>query len=321
MSLRANVEQKAQFALEAIQGVAVPTTTRLSACKLMLNPSIETARTGASGDYFDSLVYVVDDRTEGEMSGTPSFSDLPAQLTLTHGTPTEVDLEETADPGQFYAKELTFELGAERNTWTVEQGDGLFGERMTAVFAKSIEMSLSPGKEGTLTIGLEGGPLEDGVSITPGATKNSPRPALAQNMRVYIDDDDTQLGVTEVPVMSVGFSLGDIADLIKQSGNVNETVNKAPDGTVELKLEVDAVGRQFLEELRTSKTKYVRIEIVGGLVPGSIEFYETLTIDCAVQGEGHERGEEEAVYAATVTLRFVQNAADFAHRVKMIVPA
>ncbi|WP_375425494.1 hypothetical protein [uncultured Friedmanniella sp.] len=311
MSARSYVEQRAQYGKEATAGTAVPATSRPSTGKLEFNPKQDTERDRSSGEYVDNLVYVKRETSEGSLEGVACYNGLTDQLALAFGAPTTTVV--VADK----AFKHEYVLSASRPTWTVQVGDAVSAFEVAGVIAKSVEFELGNNSgDSSFKMELEGGAITDGITRTAGSTKLPARPVLGGTAKVYVDPTFEELGTTLLAGgLKETIKFGDLADLIRLVGGYT-TVNTAIDGTVELLSVADTAGRSFLASLRTSTPRYVRIETTGLVLDGAVK--EKLTFDFCVNGESHERGEEDAVYAATNGLRIVVDANGFSHKVTLV---
>lgn len=315
MGSSSSVNVKTQYAFESSPGVAAPATKRPASGKLRMKPAVTTATVEPSGEDVPTLVYVKDGRTTGSIEGVPDFTASQDLFRLAFGTGVTTELDED---GEVYAQETLYTPQEVRPTLTVEQGDGDFAARIRAVFAKSFELGWAVRDgDATLAMEFEGGQLEDGFTLTPGAVLDTARPATAANLRFYLDDDFSQLGTTEYNVQSVNFKLGNLGRLDRLSGNVYETINLKKDATIEVKVKVGALSAEQYANLFSSKTQFARLEVEGALVPGSELYTERIQIDAAVQNDNQERDDENEIYTATLAFRVVLTPAGFKYRARV----
>lgn len=318
MGSSSSVNIETRYGFEGSPGVPAATTKRLASGLLRMKPAITSGRIRSAGEDVDSLTYVKDQRTSGSIEGVPDFTASADLFRLAFGTGVTSLLEETAEPGEFYAQETEYTPLQTRPTLTVEQGDSDYSSLIAAVFAKSFELGwVVANGDATLAMEFEGGPLQDQGGLIGTATLDTPRPAVAANLRVYIDDDFSQLGSTEYNVQSVKFSLGNLGRLDRLSGNVYETINLAKDATVEIKVKVADLAVEQYQKLLSSDLQFVRLEVEGALVPGSVEFTERIQVDAAVMNEDQGREDENEVYTATLTLRIVRTPAGFKYAARV----
>lgn len=315
MSARPSVEQRAQYGQEVTPGSAVDALRRFTSGNLTFTPNRDTDKIRPSGEYFDTIVYEKSNTSTGSFAGTPAFgSDLVDILTLAFGAPDTV----AADAAGVAFTYTWNGLKPQRNTWTVETGDATDGSRVTGAFAKSIEFTWgSNSGDSTLNMDLLADAITDGITLTAGSVMSPAEAIIAKNVRIYVDDSAENLGATPMPgALSYTSKIDSIADIAKYFGSY-DTVNTAPDATIEIKAEESQAAR----DLSSTDIKYVRAEASGSLIPGATDpaACQKLTLDNAVRGEGNpETGDESNVFARTSTLRFVKDSNDFDLRVSLV---
>lgn len=312
MTSPSTAEQVYQVGTESTAGVAVAATTAISNGEIELTNAVTSDRVRVAGQYFPSAVFRKDERSSGTLTGIPCLANFATEAALIFGTPTTTDVEAGV------VEKDTYTLSPTRPTLTVEKGDANSAERFTNVIATgfSLEWGWNSG-DSKLTVDLAGLGYEPNVSLTPAGSVTTPEPApiAAQSVRVFLDSTKGALGTTEIDLLSLSVSISDIAALIRYSAST-DSVNTVPNGTITPKLRVGSLAHSLYNGMATNARYYLRIEITGAVIPGATNSdVETITFDFCVGVEGQERGDQDAVFAATCPMAILIDATGFSHEV------
>ncbi|WP_164700855.1 hypothetical protein [Modestobacter sp. KNN46-3] len=303
-SAKTAVEQVAQVGIEATAGVAAAATWRPRTETITIQPQVETAEVRPSGSYYVASTYLNAESSSGSASGAVNLTSQLRFLALALGAPATA--ETVLDSGVFAH---TFVMQSDRPTWTVEYGDAQHASRASFVYATSYELEFGRNSgTSTFSMSLGGGQFSDGVALTTaGVTELADEIVPALRVSVFADTSLATLGTTKLDnALAVKFSLTDLRAgkqyLDADKPSISKVVNTAPTAAVELTVEADAPGRDWVRKLREGEVTYLRLHAAGD---GGHE----LTIDAPVMVSAvQERGDEENVYVAKYTLRVVKTA-------------
>lgn len=312
MPAKPTVEQVAQIGVENVAGTPVPATFRLDNLDLTMQPMDETDEVRPSGSYFVTTVYQTFTASEGSGDGVPCYNNAKRIFDLVFGTATT-----TGTPGATagttvapYTHDYTFKTT--RPTWTVEQGDAGHAARASHVYATSLALEWGKNsRTATLELGLAGGLYEDGVTLTAASSVTGfpVSPATALQADLFLDPTAAGYGTTKVTnALNVRFVLDGLATgtsyLDSAKPSISDTVNQAPDASVELVVDADTAGRAWRQLLRDNAVRYMRIAVTA---PNGD--YIRLDMPVRVKETG-ARDDEDAQYVARYTLRITREGAD-----------
>lgn len=292
--------QRAQLGFELAPGVAVPATFRPNSFTTKINPKASTESVTPSGEDFVSDVYRNDEWSEGTLEGKTSYNELPFLLQAVLGRPEATN--ELAN-NRF---ERLYKFNSDRPTFSIEYGDNQDASVYAGVFATGLdlEFGLNSGTA-SVSVGLKGGAVQDGYTMTPRSSLNvlSSASALASHVDVYGSVDAADMATTKpenylTGWMSIKTSLSGTSDRVKFFDRESR-VDLQVGATVEIKVNLKtSEGRQYVQYLRDGRTFYmlVRLESDGNI------FDQRFAVKVSDLGD---RGDDSGAYVATYTATIV----------------
>ena len=320
MPERATIAQNVQLGPEVTPGVAVAATKRLKS--ISLSPSVRgTFRSfRPQGTKYPSVVYPGKEWSESDVGGDALYSELQYPFASVITTPTVAQLMDGATPTSAY--EWIFDpltIGEDTpKTYTVEQGSGVRAHRASNFIFS--EFSLQFSRESVELGGTAfGKAIEDGITLTGGATGIPEFPVIPTQLSVYMDTTSAGIGTTKLGrVLSGGFSIASrfaplwVVDA--QQPSFAATIEVEPEVRLNLVMEADAQGMALLNAMRGAATRFLRLEAVGekiynGAGPSDHE-YHRLNIDVAGKiGDEPPFSDQDGVYAVEFTFSAVHDEA------------
>lgn len=306
----ASVYQQVQWGHETTVGTAVPATTAFRCLEVEAKPNVETDLIRPSGSRFASTSYIKKSMTDVSAEGIPSWTELPSLLQWALGD--NVESIDNGDGTHSHSFELapysattrTFEIG--------EPGTNNYS-RVRGAFVKSFGFMFGrQSGDSKMTIEGLGMNWEDDATPTGNPIYPNVSPIIANDIELYLDDTLGAAGTTRMAgVLSFEFASGDMRSdawyFNHLAPSFSDTVDQAmTDATITLVMKADADGRAFFDALAIQETKYIQVRAFG---PDGKDFTGTF----AVRAKGHERGDEEGIWAVTAELVIVEDETGFSH--------
>ncbi len=269
----ASVFRGTQLIMEAVPGTTPQGATpkRLTQSQLIVVPKPTPKPYKPMGMKGISVVQQGSETTDAKLTGVLSYTELPYQL--------ESALKKSAAPVQVGALAYTRVYNVQaRNpeampqTYTVETGSTQGADRFAFGFFKGLAIKTTK-KDATVDGDMVGWPLQDNVTLTPGATDVPKVPIDPSTIGIYIGDDPANLSRLVTPLDT---TLNLLAHWQEQEYQ-NDT-NNSFDGVVEMapnfgfKITVVAGSQAFLmlSRLRNGQSIYAGMRARGPVIETAV---------------------------------------------------
>lgn len=268
---RSTITQTAQIGVETTAGTAVAATKRLGSLGFSMGPSIETSTMRPIGQKYASLSILGKEWSEGDIEGSPVYTELPYVFSSIFGTPTIAQIMDGATPTGAYRWTFnTNTFGADTvKTYTIEQGDASRAHRVAHALVSELTFGYDR-EEVTLEGTMLARALEDGITMTSSGVTQLPQiPVRPTELSIYLDETSGGIGGTkQTRVVSGEFSLG--GDRFMPVWAVDAAQNSfvaivegEPDFEFTLTQQANAQGMANLVRMRAGQTAFLRIRAVG----------------------------------------------------------
>lgn len=307
MAERTTVTQVTQIGVETTPGTAVAATKRLSGVGIGLNPNVTTRAHRPEGYKYPTVQSLGKDYAEGPVSGTPTYDELVYLLSMILG-PAVVTTPDVggAPTGRKWTFTPSTTAEDASKTVTLEKGSAVRAHRSAHAILREIGLNGNR-EEVNLTGSLLARAIEDGITLTAGATELPLVPIDPDDVSVYLDTTSAGLGTTKLlRNLAWSWTLGDkvnglwVVDAAQQS--FVTTIEGVPNMRAGLTCEADAQGMALLGNLRNGDTRFLRIEANGRTIGGAITYQLRLDM-CVKIGEVANFTDEDNVYALAFTAR------------------
>ncbi|GIW06359.1 MAG: hypothetical protein KatS3mg060_1164 [Dehalococcoidia bacterium] len=283
---RSTVLQFVQIAAETTPGTTPGTGFRkLQSLRFEVQPEGDFQIHRGAPYKFPSLAILNKESASVRIPDSPAtYNELPYLLASVLKTTTP-----TVPDGATDARLWTFDPSSTAadtpRTFSIEQGDAVRAHRVA--YALFHELSLKFSREAA-TVAATGfaRPLQDGITLTSGATEVPLVPIMPHTLDGYLDPTHGALGTTKLLRL---FS-GELT--VRSRWQAVWTVNSAaasfaahyetePEGRLTLLVEADAQGMAHLTQARGGATQFFRLRAVGPQIETGQN--HELTIDLAVK--------------------------------------
>lgn len=305
MPERASINQSVQLGVETTPGSPVAATRRLGSVGFAISPQAEINARRPIGQKYSSLQVLGQEWSEAEIEGGPVYTELPYLFASLLSTPVVTQIMDGSTATGAYRWVFDTNSFGDDNpkTFTIEQGSSVRAHRVSnAIISElSLEWSREEIELGGTAIARA---IEDGVTLTAGATQLEQVPVKPTDLSIYLDNSSAQIGTTKLlRNLSGEFSVSDrfvplwVVDRAQPS--FVTTIEGEPEVEFSLTLEADAQGMQSLQAMRAGQTRFLRIEAVGPVIyAGTTPVRHTMLLDIAGQvSEPDEFSDEDGVYA------------------------
>jgi hypothetical protein len=300
---RASVNQRVQVGAESLTalGTSVPANKNLLPFDFQFGASFDLSNYKATGHKYDVIQEANEEWVDGSMSGSGCYNTLVYPLAGAMGSTTPV-----ASGDSTTAKDWVFTPpitgSKEPQTFTFEQGDGTNAEKLTyGLFTqfgykfdrKSFEVS---GK-------ILAHQLQENITMTASPTSVALAPIVANQINVYIDDAQADLGTTQsLKFISGDFSMDSIYGpawfVNRANPSFSNHVDLVPKATFKILVEADATGKALLASVRAGVLKYVRVEAIGAEIDADNTINDLFQHDMAVFiGKPDQFTDSDGIYA------------------------
>lgn len=286
MPERSTVLQFVQIAAETTPGTTPGTGFRkLQSLRFEVQPEGDFQIHRGAPYKFPSLAILNKELSSVRIPDSPAtYNELPYLLASVLKT-----VAPTVPPGATDARLWTFDpsstAGDTPRTFSIEQGDAVRAHRVA--YALLHELSLKFSRE-SVTIAATGfaRPLQDGITLTSGASEVPLVPIMPHTLDGYLDSTHTGLGTTKLLRL---FS-GELT--VRSRWQAVWTVNSAeqsfaahyetePEARLSMMLEADAQGMAHLDQARGGATTFFRLRAIGPQIESGHN--HELTIDLALK--------------------------------------
>lgn len=306
MAERSTISQAVQLGVEVTPGTPVAATRRLGSLGVELGVQADISTKRAVGQKYASLAVLGKEWSEADLSGSPVYPELPYLFASILSAPTVTQIMDGATPTGAYLWTFatsTFDADAPK-TFTLEQGDSVRAHRTSYGIISDLSMQWSR-EDIELGGTMLARRLEDGITLTAGATTLAQVPVRPTELSIYMDTDPANFGTTKLQrAISGQVSLGSrfspvwVVDAAQPSWVAH--VEGVPEVGFTLMQQANAEGMSTLERMRAGGTSYFRIHARGPIIYGTGETAtrHEMILDVAGQiTEPNPFSDEDGVYA------------------------
>lgn len=294
MPERSAVAQGVQIGVEVTEGTAVAANKKLSALSIDLDPNAEFEEPfRPMGNKFPTLSPIGRESGGAELSGRGTYTEIiyPLSSVLddgTVGTSITVGVTATGTAAREWVFGAATSAADTPKSFTVEQGDGNFAERVAGFRVNSLQMVFN---RDTVEISGDGisKAIETGITLTATPTEIALVPILGKEIEVFADDTSGGLGTTKLlRVFEVTFGMGGryggVWPLDSAQASYAALVELVPDASFEIVMMADTVGSNFFTTMRTGATKFFRIRALGSIIEAATKYGFQLDVAAKVLG-------------------------------------
>lgn len=309
MPERTVITEATQIGVESTPGTAVPATRRLRSVSFNLDPEFNARIFRPSGNKFPSIAAPGKEWVGGDLEGAGDYNEIVYPLAGILGPPVT-----TTPSGATTARQHVFEVLPaalqDPMTMTVEKGSAVRAERSSYVAVNEFGVTINR-DEITLDGSIMGRRLEDGATLTAGATAVPLQPILPQHVSVYFDPTFAAIGATKLlRVLEVAHSLGDRFGSLWPLDAAQESYvtlyEVEPSAEATLTQVADAAGMSHLARARSGATGYLRIEAIGPIIEAAIAY--TYRIDLPVKVTDFGYGDSDGLKTVEWTFGWFDDA-------------
>lgn len=269
MAERASIFQVAQVGVETTEGGTVAATKRLSGLTVEVAPRMEVETYKPTGGKFPTVGALNKEWTEVTLGGVLTYNELVYPLSSVLGTAVITGAGSartwTFDPGQSSASSI--------KSMTLEQGSSERAHKVPGMIVQTINFEFT--REGCELTGTAiGRQIEDGITLTGGATQLDLVPVMPTQVTVKVDANGTAgLGTANAlsRVLSASWGVSDrFGPVWALTGSATYAASVETDPTIEVKLKVeaDAQGMAQLPYMRAGSTAWMGIYATGAVIAG-----------------------------------------------------
>lgn len=269
MAERSSVVEVTQIGTETTPGTAVAATVRLASADIKLNLGLETDEYRPSGYKAPTIVSPTKDWTTAEVKGKPTYNELTYLLAMlfpfTNPTVTDGASSPIAAAKAWQFRPSTNALDTLKSM-TVENGQALRAHR--AAYTQLTELGYTFDRGGNPDLSGAGIArlLQDGITLSAGATElaGGPVPIFSPQVDVFLDTTAAGIGTTQLTRLTkVEWKLGGrqspLWTLDSAQTSWAALVEKDWDSTMTVMLEADAAGMALLPSMRAGSTLFLRV--------------------------------------------------------------
>lgn len=309
MTEKSSAAQVVQIGVETTAGTAVAATKRLASLSITPKMEADVKVHRPAGRKFDTLTQLLAEHTTATYDGVPTFEEIIYPLSSVVDTATI-----TTPAGGTTSRLWTFVPDPDSpdapKTFTVEKGDSSNASRAAYGLFTGIKLSAARKELSYSGDMLLGKWAANALSGSTTALTNTPMsPASAD---LYIDTTYAGIGTTKVtrafkfepdisdkytPVWPIGTSESFAAHV----------ENKDMKGGASITVAADTTAAAMLTQLRDGSTGYMRYEVIGPIIEGSIHYRMTLDLAFKVSNVG-EYSDEDGVYAQKFDIVIVDDS-------------
>jgi hypothetical protein len=305
MAERTTISQGVALGVETTPGTPVAATRRLGSIGFAPAVKAEFQEQRPIGQKWLNAAILGKEWSESAIEGAPCYTELPYVFSslLDAGTTTPI-LDGVTPTGGFTWLFETDSFDADApKTFTIEQGSNVRAHRAANVIISELMLAISR-EEVTLEGMALGKAIEDGITLSAGATQLAQVMVKPVEVSLYLDTTAAGLGTTKLTrVLSgeVGIEerYGPLWVVDAALPSFATTIETEPKGTTTLMLEADTQGMSLLTAMRAGSTRFLRVEAVGPTIyTGGVTVKHRLRWDQALQvSEPDEFSDEDGVYA------------------------
>jgi len=275
MPERSAINQTIQIGVETTPGTPVAATKTLGSIGFAMGINVDSTTSRPTGQKYASQHIVGKEWTAADISGNPSYEELPYLFSSLFSSPEIVPV--TEDGGTGAATKWVFDTKSfgddAPKTFTIEQGSSFRAHRASSAIISELNIEWSRDE-----ISLGGSAfaraIEDGITMTPNPTGFKQIPVKPDQLSVYLDDSADMLGNTKLtralegemsvsdrfsPLWVVDRDLPSFASIVEGEPSVEFTIRQM----------ADEQAMENLLAMRGGATKFFRAEWVGPIIFGT----------------------------------------------------
>jgi hypothetical protein len=324
-----------QLGLEVTPNVPVAATKRIRSFGLNFDPQLETDQFFPDGNFVPSGSSLIQEWTEGEVTGVLTYTESIYAMLMAFGDPTTAVAAPTigADTS-LLARDWLWAPQAQAlltpRTATVERGSTVYGTRVAAGVLTGLSFEWTR----TDRIELKGAFMGTSIIkphvmtvIAANATVPLHR-VLPTQIDVFIDDTYTAIdGLTPTKMLRTfqgNFSIenlyGGIWAVNSAFPSYDGIVPKQPDTEAGMMFMANADGLQFLDTARAGQTKYMKMRATGPIIDvvGATTFRHLFELTMPIEIKDVDAFEgNEGVYAIPWTFQPIDDGVNPPIKIRM----
>jgi len=309
------VQEAVQIGVESTAGTAVVPTIQFGGLSVDIDTEIEFSEFKPAGQLVNSIVAPLREWSSGELSGFPTYTELPYVLSNLFGAAVI-----TTPTGATLARQWKWTPSATvpwtPKTWTIRRGvSGDTAEQADYLLLSGLMLSFSRTDDPEIGGDLFARRFDYAATMaTTGITSPALIPILPDQIDVFLDATGAGLGGTQL-TREFSYAL-EISDMFGNIWPLNSSLTsfaahsvQAPDAGVTLQLGNDTAGRAMVTNMRAGSTVFVRLRAQGAA--SSIESGQrySLIIDTALKVvDSPSRDDQEGLSTLEWSLRSVYDA-------------
>lgn len=283
----ATLNQRLQVGMQSVFNTPVAATKVMKSLGVDLGPNVETDIYFPNGNIFPSSSGLIQEWTEGDLSGVLTYTEIVYPLSALLGPATI-----TTPGGATTARQWKWSPAANAVLapvlLTLEKGSSVYGIRVPDVLLTGFNIGWSRTDRIEIGGSVMGKRIEKPFTLTTIAS--NPTVPLVRVMPpqidVYFDATFAGLGTTkQLRAFEAGISLDDMYSAVWPLNSAltghDGYLQSQPSSESTLLLMADAAGLAFLDNVRAGTTGYLRIKATGPIIEAAITYL--FQVDIAVQ--------------------------------------
>jgi hypothetical protein len=283
----ATVSQILQLGVQTVFGTPVAATKRAQSFSIDIDPQINTDTFAPSGNIFPTSTSLIQEWSEGDVSGVLTYTEIVYLLSAIFGPATI-----TTPGGGTLSRKWVWTIGANQlitpNYLTLEKGSSAYAIQV----ADAVLTGFNIGWNRTDKIEVGGSALAKRITKPFTLTTIGANPTvevvrvMPPQIDVYFDVTFAGLGTTKLlRAFEAGISFdnlfGPIWPLNSALTGYDGIIPTMPDTESTMLLMADTAGLAFLDTVRAGTTGYLRIKGTGPIIETTIPYL--FQVDVAVQ--------------------------------------
>jgi hypothetical protein len=303
MAERSTINQRIQIGDETTPGTGVTADKLLECFNFSFTPKVDVATFRATGRRWISTAEENREWSEVKIDGNLDYAGFTYLVAGAWGILTpSTHTAGTTSKDWIWTPAVTGAITP--RTYTVEQGDSVRAHKI--VYGTVTGFSYKGTRaDFTCEASMIGQSISDGITLSSSPTAVSLVPVVGKHVNLYIDTSSGGLGGTQVArAFSIEYSydnaFGAFWPLNRSAASFTGTTDTAPDNTVKILVEADSTGMGYLSNLQNGDYLYVRVDMQGGIIEGTIHY--AITHDMAVKlTDISEFKDQDGIFAVEYT--------------------
>lgn len=311
MPERTTRTQLVQVAPEGTAGSPSTATDFVRMVAMSIEPSIQAEIDVFKpiGHKYPTLTALNREWAEADITGEPTYTELIYPLASVVKSVAAVAATASSSYNWIFTSSTSDPDTPE--TFRVQQGSSVRAGEFSYGTVTSFGMDIS--RDGLELNGqMLGQRYSDSITLSTSVSTLSLVPILPSQICVYLDTTAAGLGTTKLNrVINVNFSIGDRWGpgwfLDCDANSWVTIIETDPTVQVELTLEADSQGMQFLTHMRSNNRRFLRIEGTGGSIDNTFTYLFQADFSVEVS-DPQEFSDEDGIYAIGWTLAAIHDA-------------